>query len=715
MTTIGHVGRTDTGTAASEPDESGFVERDGVRVHWERYGSEGPAVLLLPTWSIVHSRHWKGQIAYLSRHFRVVTWDGRGNGLSDRPATADAYSIQEFVADGVAVMDAAGIATACIAGMSMGGSLALQLASRHPDRVDAALVIAPTVPGLTATTAGRPAAPLDEELDEYEGWAKFNGNYWRRDYRGFLEFFFGQLFCEPHSTKHIEDCVTFGLDTDPETLILTQTASWWVPDQATGENVCRSVTCPVVVIHGTEDRIQPFERGVRVAELTGGRLIRFEGSGHGPQAREPVQVNLVLRELAERAGSAPPESRSRVRSLARPKRALFVSSPIGLGHAWRDVVIADELRRQVPGLEIHWLAQHPVTTVLNARGEAIHPASRELAGEAAHIDREAGEHDLHAFQAIRRLDEIFCANFMLFHDVVREEQYDLWIGDEAWELDHYLHENPELKTAPFAWLTDFVGFLPMESGGEREAELTADYNAEMIEHVERYPSVRDRAIFVGDPEDVIDRAFGPALPDIRTWTERHYDFAGYVPGFDPRTISDRAALRAELGYGDEPLCIVSVGGSGVGWPMLQRVVESLDAVRERVPGLHTVVVTGPRIDPASVPSSDGLEIRGYVHELYKHLAACDVAVVQGGLTTAMELVAARRPFVALPLASHFEQRYHVRHRLDRYGATSWLDYAGTSPAELADAIVAGIGSEPAYRNVDSRGAARAAGLIAELI
>jgi predicted glycosyltransferase len=304
---------------------------------------------------------------------------------------------------------------------------------------------------------------------------------------------------------------------------------------------------------------------------------------------------------------------------------------------------------------------------------------------------------------------------MLFHDVVREEQYDLWIGDEAWELDHYLHENPELKAAPFAWLTDFVGFLPMESGGEREAELTADYNAEMIEHVERYPSVRDRAIFVGDPEDVIDRAFGPALPDIRTWTERHYDFAGYVPGFDPRTISDRAALRAELGYGDEPLCIVSVGGSGVGWPMLQRVVESLDAVRERVPGLHTVVVTGPRIDPASLPSSDGLEVRGYVHELYKHLAACDVAVVQAGLTTTMELVAARRPFVALPLASHFEQRYHVRHRLDRYGATSWLDYAGTSPGELADAIVAAIGSEPAYRTVDSRGAARAAGLIAELI
>jgi pimeloyl-ACP methyl ester carboxylesterase/predicted glycosyltransferase len=709
------VGRADTGTAAREPDQTGSVERDGVRVHWERYGNDGPAVLLLPAWSIVHSRMWKNQIPYLARHFRVAVWDGRGNGLSDRPTEAGAYSIDEFVADGIAVMDAAGFDSACIAGLSMGGSLALQIASRHPERVNAALVIDPTVPNLTETTGGRPATPLDVELDEYEGWAKFNGHYWRRDYMGFLEFFFGQMFSESHSTKQIEDCVAFGLDTDPETLIATQTADWGFPDRQTGERVCRAVECPVVVIHGTEDRIQPFDRGVRVAELTGGQMISFEGTGHSPPGREPVPVNLILRELAERASGLSREPRTRTRSLARTKRALYVSSPIGLGHAWRDVAIADELRRRVPGLEIHWLAQHPVTTVLQARGETIHPASRELAGEAVHIDREAGEHDLHAFQAIRRMDEILCANFMLFHDVVREEQFDLWIGDEAWELDHFLHENPELKTAPFAWLTDFVGFLPMESGGEREAELTADYNAEMLEHVERYPWIRDRAIFVGDPEDVIERAFGPGLPRIREWTESHYDFAGYVPGFDPRTLADRAALRAELGYGDEPLCIVSVGGSGVGAPMLERVIASLGAVRARIPGLRTVAVTGPRIDPGSLPAAEGLEVRGYVHELYRHLAACDVAVVQGGLTTTMELVAAGRPFVAVPLASHFEQRYHVRHRLDRYGATDWLDYDDASPDALADAIAAACASEPSYRAVDGRGAARAAALIAELV
>jgi predicted glycosyltransferase len=554
------------------------------------------------------------------------------------------------------------------------------------------------------------------ELDEYEGWAKYNRVHWRRDYRDFLEFFFGEAFPEPHSTKQQDDAVAWGLDTDPETLIRTfEGSAPRLPDTEAAEAMCRAVRCPVVVVHGTEDTIVPPEVGRRVAELTGGELVWLEGSGHIPTARQPVLVNRMIREFAERVAGTPREPRSWTRSLLRPKRALFVSSPIGLGHAWRDVAIADALRRARPGIEIEWLAQEPVTTVLRERGESIHTASAELASEARHIDREAGEHDLHAFEAIRRMDEILCANFMVFHDLVSEEPFDVWVGDEAWELDHFLHENPELKTAPYVWLTDFVGYLPMPAGGEREALVAADYNAETIEHVERFPSVRDRAIFVGDPEDIVAGTFGSGLPEIRAWTERHYSFAGYIPGFDPRSVADQSAMRAQLGYGDEPLCIVAVGGSGVGAPLLHRVIEALPLARERVPGLRTVAVTGPRIDPSSLPQLDGLEVRGYVHELYRHLAACDMAVVQGGLTTTMELVAAGRPFVSVPLASHFEQRYHVRHRLDRYGARDWLDYAGATPERLADAIAAGIASRPSYRPIDPGGADRAAGLIAELV
>jgi pimeloyl-ACP methyl ester carboxylesterase/predicted glycosyltransferase len=711
------MGRTDTESPARRPDAEGDVRRDGVRVHWEAYGDPArPPVLLLPTWAVNHSRHWKAQIGYLARHFRVVAFDGRGNGLSDRPTDRVAYHEREYTADAVAVMDAAGVDAACVAGLSMGGLRALLLAARHPDRVAGAFVISPTVGHLVASERDRFRRAFGAQRGAYEGWAKWNRHYWLQDYRGFLEFFFGQIFIEPHSTKQLDDTIAWGLDTTPETLVLTQeNGDPELPDRDAVEALCRAVRCPVLVAQGTEDRLNAFALGERVAELTGGSLVRMEGCGHAPSARDPVRVNLLLRDFAERVLSTPPRARTWRRGPVRTQRALFVSSPIGLGHAWRDVAIADALRRRVPGLEVHWLAQEPVTTVLRERGERIHPASAELSSEAAHIDREAGEHDLHAFQALRRMDDIFVANYMVFDDLAGEEPFDLWIGDEAWEVDHFLHENPERKRAPYAWLTDFVGYLPMPAGGEREAFLAADYNAEMIEHIERWPRVRDRAIFVGDPEDVVPLPFGPGLPPIRAWTECHYAFAGYIPAFDPGAVPDRAALRARLGYGDEPLCLVSVGGSGVGAPLLRCVVDALPAARERVPGLHMVAVTGPRIDPASLPVVDGLEVRGYVHELWRHLAACDAAVVQGGLTTTMELVATGRPFVALPLASHFEQRFHVRHRLDRYGARAWLDYDRADPETMARAIGAAIAARPAYRPVGGGGAARAAALIAELL
>jgi predicted glycosyltransferase len=398
------------------------------------------------------------------------------------------------------------------------------------------------------------------------------------------------------------------------------------------------------------------------------------------------------------------------------KRALFVSSPIGLGHALRDVAIAKELRKLVPDLQIDWLAQHPVTTVLEAEGERIHPASRFLVNESAHIESESAEHDLHCFQAYREMDEILVANFMVFHEVVTETDYDLWIADEGWDIDHFLHEHPQLKRANYAWLTDFVGWLPMPDGGSREAGLTADYNAEMVEHIDDHPQVRDRAIFVGNPGDGVDDLLGPGLPTVRDWTEKHYDFAGYVTGFDPAPLGDREKLRADLGYRpDERLCIVTVGGTGVGESLLRKVMASYPAAKSAIPDLRMVVVAGPRIDPATLPQHDGLEVQPYVHHLYRHLAACDLAVVQGGLTTSMELAANKRPFLYFPLEHHFEQNFHVAHRLDRYNAGRRMDYATATPESTAAAISEEIGRDVDYRDVETDGAGNAAKLLAEML
>jgi pimeloyl-ACP methyl ester carboxylesterase/predicted glycosyltransferase len=696
---------------ARYPDVTGEVERDGVRLHFEVYGSGQPTILLLPTWSIIHSRHWKMQIPYLARHFRVLTFDGRGNGRADRPESG--YEEREFAADALAVMDATGTDRAVIVSLSLGALRALLLAAEHPERVESAVFICPSVP-LGERLKGRTLYPWADELDTDEGWAKYNRHYWLKDYPGFLEFFFTQMFTEPHSTKPIEDCVGWGLETTPETLIATIVDDD-LEDRETVRGLCHQVQCPVLVVQGTDDAITGAGRGIGLAAETGGTLVLLEGSGHGPHVRDAVKVNLVLRDFVEGGNSAGAVStlpRRWVRGRTRRRRALYVSSPIGLGHAQRDVAIADELRRLHPDLEIDWLAQDPVTRVLESHGERIHPASAYLANESTHIESESAEHDLHCFQAIRRMDEILLANFMVFHDLVRDEDYDLWIGDEAWELDYYLHENPEQKRAAYAWLTDFVGWLPMPDGGAREASLTADYNAEMIEHIARFPRVRDRAVFVGNAEDVVPGTFGPDLPLIRDWTRQHYEFAGYVTGFDPQRLGDRGAL----GYSaDERVCIVTVGGSGVGAHLLRRVIDAFPMAKQLVPDLRMVVVAGPRIDPATLPRHAGLDLRAYVPDLYRHLAACDLAVVQGGLTTAMELTAGQRPFLYFPLRHHFEQNFHVRHRLERYGAGRCMDFDTAGPAEIATAIASEIGRNVDYRPVETDGAQRAAALVADLL
>jgi pimeloyl-ACP methyl ester carboxylesterase/predicted glycosyltransferase len=715
-------GRDGEQSRARCPDAEGFVERDGQRLFYELYGEGEQTVFLAPTWSLVHSRHWKMQIPYLARHFRVLTMDGLGNGRSDRCHEPHRYAAAEFARDCLAVMDATGTERALMAALSRGAQFLLALARLAPERMAGAAFIGPMFPYTPSHLRLLRVPPIRAQFlrpqPAYRWWGRMNGVHWREDYPAFADWFISRCLPEPHSTKAIEDGVGWALDTDPETLIATMPTMLDGCDRRTLRELAQGIDCPVLVVSGERDKITPPRDARALARLCGqGRLEVVRRAGHFPHARKPVQVNLALRDFAEDAFGRPrtPPDPAVHRTDGRP-RALFISSPIGLGHAQRDVAIARELRRLHPDLQIDWLAQDPVTRVLAAEGERIHPASAHLANESQHIESESAEHDLHCFHALRRMDEILAANFMLFHDVVREERYDLWIGDEAWELDYYLHENPREKRVPFAWLTDFVGFLPMNDGGPRERFLTADYNADMVDHVAAHPEVRDLALFVGNPDDIVPQRLGPQLPTIRDWTERNFDFTGYVTGFDPAELGDRSRLRAELGYGDdEQVCIVTVGGSGVGADLLRRVIAAFPQATERVPALRMIVVAGPRIDPASLPAHAGLEVVPYVHNLYRCLAACDLAVVQGGLTTAMELTAHKRPFLYFPLRHHFEQSFHVRHRLERYEAGRCMDFDDSSPERIAAAIAEEIGRAVAYRDVETGGAARAARRIAELL
>src|SRR5262245_40024086 len=535
---------------AKLPDRDGFAVRNGNRIHYEIYGGSPHTMVFVPPWSIVHSRVFKAQIPYFSERFRCIAYDGLGNGLSDRPDDVAAYSLENAVADARAVLDATETDQAILVGLSLGGMIACCLAAHHPERVKAA-ILAGTAAVIGPNRQGMGHQHFLAQQESFEGWNKYNRAYWLSDYPDFAEHFVRNIHSEPHSTKQIEDGIEWANETTGAVLVKTVEARSIAPGFDVTEAMYGKIRCPVLAIHGDDDHIQLYARGKLVAGLIeGAELHTVAGGGHNPLGRYPAKCNSLINDFLERRLGIG-RCRPRLNRARREKRALYLSSPIGLGHGRRDIAIARELRQLHPGLRVDWLAQDPVTRLLEANGECIHPLSARLASETQHIESESGEHDLNAFQAIRRMDEVLVKNFMVFQDAVEQDAYDLVIADEAWDIDHYWHEHPELKKASLAWFTDFVGFVPMPEGGAREAFLTADYNAEMIGHVERNPGVRDRAIFVGTPDDIVPLSFGKDLPAMRDWIPRHFDFSRYVLGQHPADFGPRGDLRHAQGYSDD--------------------------------------------------------------------------------------------------------------------------------------------------------------------
>lgn len=671
------------------PRREGFVERDGVRSWYAQYGDAGPWLAFAPIYQIANSYMLRGVVPWLSQHFRVVVMDLRGNGRSDRPATQDQYGLDHYYGDFVAVLDRLEVDHAAVVGISATAMCCIRLAAEQPSRVSHVV----TAGGWVTMRHDQP-----EIEQRMKSLAKM-----RADWPAFADGFFGAVFSEPHSTKPYEDAVLRNAGATDGATVAMGLQGWFDNDL---RETCRRVQAPTLVIHGDGDRIAPFAQADAIfGNVPGARRLTIGGGGHLPNARDPIAFAHTVRDFV---GAAPRESRW-VRGMARKPRALFVSSAIGLGHVQRDLAIARELRKHRPELQIDWFTVHPASTYLEREGERVHPICARLANESRHFERQAGEHDLQAFFALRTMDEVMALNFLVFCDLLKAEHYDLVIGDEAWEVDYHFHENPELKRQPFVFLTDFVGCLPMDEGDEREAFLCADRNADDIEHVARYPWIRDRAIFVGNPEDAPDVPFGPGLPNIREWTRKNFAFSGYALPFDPATLADTGALRRRHGYRtDEKLVIAAVGGTAVGAPLLDRIAQAFPHMKKQVPELRMVLVAGPRVPRDGFPVLDGLDVVPYVHNLFEHLACADLALVQGGLSTTMELVATRRPFLSFPLERHFEQCIHVRHRLHNYCADCAVRFRELTARELADKALQTMHAPVAYKPVETDGAVRAA-------
>jgi pimeloyl-ACP methyl ester carboxylesterase len=284
---------------AAYPELAGTLDREGTRLGYEVYGDGEPTILLLPTWTIIHSRFWKMQVAYLARHYRVVTYDGPGNGRSERTLDPARYTPAAYAADALAVLDQSRTESAVIAGLSLGGQYGVALATMAPERVSGLIMIGPALP-LTPPSPERSAIYgqfLEPYTEDVSGWGKYNLAYWHDHYADFVQYFFSQCFPEPHSTKPMEDAVGWGLETDSQVLEAESSHPGAEQDWA---SMLASLTCPTLVIHGTHDRIHPYERGAEAARLSGGTLLSMEGSGHIPNVRDPVKVNLAIRDFVER-------------------------------------------------------------------------------------------------------------------------------------------------------------------------------------------------------------------------------------------------------------------------------------------------------------------------------------------------------------------------------------------------------------------------------
>ena len=212
------------------------------------------------------------------------------------------------------------------------------------------------------------------------GWGKYNPHYWQHGgYADFVQWWAERMLPEPHSTKQIEDAIAWSLDTDGSTLAAQRPGRRSPPRPPAGT---RSRSRERVAVpgarhprdEGPDHPVRATARRSRRSPAAGSRPSRARATC--PHARKPVQVNLAMREFVE---GAPRRDPTVHRSDGR-KRALYISSPIGLGHAQRDVAIARELRSLVDGLEIDWLAQDPVTRVLAGRGRA-HPSGQRAPGQ----------------------------------------------------------------------------------------------------------------------------------------------------------------------------------------------------------------------------------------------------------------------------------------------------------------------------------------------
>jgi len=385
-------------------------------------------------------------------------------------------------------------------------------------------------------------------------------------------------------------------------------------------------------------------------------------------------------------------------------KILYVSGSLGLGHVTRDLSIANEMRKMWPEIDIHWIAGTPASDALIAAGEKLAPEYARYHSETDLAEQVSRNGRLSITAYVYKALTAWFGNAQLVKKAAERGGFDVIVGNETYEIPMTnvfgIHKLPPV---PFIMMYDFLG-MDVTSGNFFEKLGAWMLNLLWSNEWRVTRKGRNVAIFFGELQDIPDRTFGPLLANRRRYAETHFEFVGYPIAFNINDVPTKKFLRSELGYGDEPLIICTIGGTSVGRNLLELCGKSYPILKTSLPDLHMVVVAGPRIDPDSLDLPDGVDRRGMVPQFWRHLAACDLAVSQGGGATTLELEALRVPFLFFPVEHQAEQEVAVANRLARHGAGVRMSLSDTSPQQLADTILANLGIDVSYPRVPVDGA-----------
>jgi UDP:flavonoid glycosyltransferase YjiC (YdhE family) len=395
-------------------------------------------------------------------------------------------------------------------------------------------------------------------------------------------------------------------------------------------------------------------------------------------------------------------------------KVLYVSGSVGLGHIERDMAIAREVRRLKPGTEVHWMTGDPARRVLKMNGETVLPESESFDQGSDAIDSVSKDFDADLYTVAGKIVGSIEPNGKLIWSIAKRGGYDVVAHDEAYEVVCSLYKNRSMQCCKSAFMSDYFGMWGPAKGMKNKLVKRVS-NGLWLKGITKHHDIGTYMLLCERP-DIPNKKLGMLMPNAQELVGQDFvKFMGYPVTFDPGSLADKTSLRSEYGLGSEPVILVTVGGTAVGRPLVEMCLKAFPLIRREIPEARMVAVLGPRMSRDGLVVPEGVDIKGYVPQLHRLMAASDIAVCSGGSTTTLELMALQKPFLYFPLKSHFEQEVIVAGRNERLGAGIKMRFDQTTLSALAKAVVENIGRKADLPKASFEGVGSAGKEIAALI